>query len=117
VVSAECLAREPAFRSKFSTLLKRSAPDVEHLLEEPIRTDELSVVLALITDIAGNGRPAVELPFFSKLTLQLTVQRLRSMKFKVYVDEITRELSVSPKAPQPRRRRAQVTARAKSAVT
>ena len=117
VVSAECLSGEPSFRTKFYALLQREAPNRAHLLEEPIRTHDFSIVLGLITDTAGSGRPATELPFFSKLTLKLAVQRLRGMHFNVYVDEIARELAVSPQTPRPRRRRAKLPASTSARVT
>lgn len=95
-VSAECLLGEPAFREKFQARLQREAPTFAPQLDEPIRAREFCVVLALITDHARTGTPVRGLPFFSRLTLRIAVQRLRNMGFKVYVDEITRTLSVPP---------------------
>jgi len=106
-VSAESLLGEPAFREKFQARLCKEAPTFAPLLDEPIRAREFCVVLALITDHATTGAPARALPFFSRLTLRIAVQRLRNMGFKVYVDEIARTLSVPPPAGGTRVRRAQ----------
>jgi hypothetical protein len=70
------------------------------MLDDPIRARNFPIVLALITDQAGTAYPARELPFFSKLTLRLAVQRLRNMGFKVYVDGIARTQGVSPATPK-----------------
>jgi uncharacterized protein (TIGR04141 family) len=105
-VSAECLLGEPAFREKFQAQLRKDAPTFALQLDEPIRAHEFSVVLALITDHAPTGAVARELPFFSRLTLRIAVQRLRNMRFKVYVDEIPRTQSVTPPTSGTRARRA-----------
>jgi uncharacterized protein (TIGR04141 family) len=105
VVSAECLLGEPMFRDKFRALLQKHAPTFAPLLNDPIRARDFPIVLALITDQAGTGYPARELPFFSKLSLRLAVQRIHNMGFAVYVDEIPRTPGVSPAAPTRGRRR------------
>jgi len=116
VVSAECLLGEPRFRDKFRALLQKHAPTFAPLLNDPIHASDFPIVLALITDQAGTGYPARELPFFSKLSLRLAVQRLHNMGFTVYVDEIPRTPGVSPAAPTRGRRwraRTPATVRAK----
>jgi uncharacterized protein (TIGR04141 family) len=105
VVSAECLLGEPEFQKQFRALLQKHDPAFVPMLDDPIRARNFSIVLALITDRPGTAYPARELPFFSKLTLRLAVQRLRNMRFKVYVDGIARTQSVSPAAPKPGRKR------------
>jgi uncharacterized protein (TIGR04141 family) len=55
VVSAECLVGEPMFRVEFRKILKNNGVAFAALLDDPIRAADFPIVLALITDVAGDG--------------------------------------------------------------
>jgi uncharacterized protein (TIGR04141 family) len=85
LVSAECLVREPEFRTKLREKLDQ--PLATLIAEPPVAINH-PIVLGLITKSATSGYPARGLPFFSKVFLRQVIRRLTVMQFEVYVDEI-----------------------------
>ena len=88
LVSCECLLEEREFRDQLRGLLDPEHAGIAALIGEPPVAANLPVVLGLITSAQTPGRPARQLPFFSKVALRQMVRRLRAMNFEVFVDEI-----------------------------
>jgi uncharacterized protein (TIGR04141 family) len=88
VVSCECMLEERDFRDQLRERLTGEHVALRSLISEPPVAAQLPVVLALITGGRAPGRPARELPFFSKVALRQAVRRLQGMSFSVFVDEI-----------------------------
>lgn len=77
-VSAEAFLREDSFREKLRELLKVQRPSLASLIPRGRpETSQYQVVYAVL------ARPSLELPFFSRLHLMQSAQRIQDLGFQV----------------------------------
>lgn len=82
VVSAESFKSDESFRRKLLMRLPKSAN--EAVYSERPKEDQFRVVYAIVSGKDG----ALQLPFFSRVTLKNAVKRLESMGFRVAISKI-----------------------------
>jgi uncharacterized protein (TIGR04141 family) len=122
VVSAELLKGDAEFRDALRDKLARAMPGYEALITDTIDAPSYPIILALITTSGVPGEVAKDLPFFTKVFLMKNVERLISMGFPVYIDEIRTGVILTGRPDRDRRTRLrrlkqQVTARMAQRVT
>lgn len=92
LVAGESLLDESEFREQLRGKLTGEHAPLAALIGEPPVAADLPIVLGLITSAQAAGRPARQLPFFSKVALRQSAKRLQGRGFKVFVDEIPTSL-------------------------
>jgi uncharacterized protein (TIGR04141 family) len=95
LVSAEGFVMVPEFRQLLAERLEQAKVGYGQYSPPEVDPQKYDIVLALITTPGAKGNVVKKLPFFSKVTLRLTVTRLESMGFKVFVDPIVTQFKAS----------------------